>query len=368
MLPKAQIIATRLGQIALTISTVALLAAPMSLPAESRSPDISAHASIPIVRAASPRAVGAQSIGTSGTIRARTEAPLAFQVGGRIAQRSVDAGLHVSKGTSLMRLDPQDLVNAVQAAEAEYAAANAAVATAEADLTRNRRLGSQDFISPQAVERAELVVRESQARRNAAAARLSQARNAQGYANLTAPTDGVLIDVTGEPGQVVASGQAVAVLAHGPREVEVFFPEHVTPPSTGVATLANGRELPLELREAAGSVDPLGRTLRARYAIAAEIDGLVLGSVLRTRFELPDAAQQTGADLFELPISALDERGQGAQVWRILDGKVQAVTVLVQSMDDAHIRITGPLSPDDRIIALGTHLMHEGMAVRERSE
>jgi multidrug efflux pump subunit AcrA (membrane-fusion protein) len=57
--------------------------------------------------------------GLSGTVRARVEAPLAFQVGGRILARRVDAGQTVRAGQVLFELDPADLEQAVRAAEAD---------------------------------------------------------------------------------------------------------------------------------------------------------------------------------------------------------------------------------------------------------
>ncbi|MFN3432681.1 MAG: HlyD family efflux transporter periplasmic adaptor subunit, partial [Candidatus Sericytochromatia bacterium] len=64
------------------------------------------------------------------------------------------------------------------------------------------------------------------ATRDAAQARLSQVRNGRAYAQLRTPAAGIVTEVTGQAGQVVAAGQPVATLAQaGAREVEVFFPE-----------------------------------------------------------------------------------------------------------------------------------------------
>lgn len=303
----------------------------------------------------------ATTLGLSGTVRARVESPLAFQVSGRITRRLSDAGEAVRAGQTLFELDVRDLEQQVRAAAADQAAASAALATAEADLARHRQLQARSFVSAQALERAELARHEASTRRDAAAARLAQARNALDYGRLQAPAAGVLIDVTGEAGQVVAAGEPVALLAQaGEREIEVFFPEGVTPLPSGELVAADGTLLPLQLRETAGAVDAQGRTLRARYTVLEGAQGLQLGAVLRTRF----AADAT-AGAFSVPIGAIDERGQGAQVWRLLDGRVKAVAVSVLEVSGETARIRGPLAVGERLVALGTHLLSEDMAVRE---
>ncbi|TSE31275.1 Multidrug resistance protein MdtE [Tepidimonas thermarum] len=318
----------------------------------------------PLVRTAAVEPAGGAAQGLSGTVRAHVEAPLAFQVGGRIIARRVDAGQTVSAGQVLFELDPADLEQAVRAAQADAEAAETALRTAQSELARVRELQARAFVSAQALERAELALREAQSRRDAASARLTQARNARGYAVLRSPAAGVLIDVTGQPGQVVAAGQAVAVLAQqGAREVEVHFPDGVTPPAEGEALLPDGQRRALRLREAAPAVDPLGRTRRARYTVAELPPTVALGSVVATRFALPGAA--AGEALWRVPVGALDERGQGPRVWRLRDGRLDPVAVQVRAVDDRQATVAGPLQAGERVVALGTHLLHDGMTVRE---
>lgn len=324
-------------------------------------PESPATTAPPQVRTVAVSDDTATTLGLSGTVRARVESPLAFQVSGRITRRLSDAGEAVRAGQTLFELDVRDLEQQVRAAAADQAAASAALATAEADLARHRQLQARSFVSAQALERAELARHEASTRRDAAAARLAQARNALDYGRLQAPAAGVLIDVTGEAGQVVAAGEPVALLAQaGEREIEVFFPEGVTPLPSGELVAADGTLLPLQLRETAGAVDAQGRTLRARYTVLEGAQDLQLGAVLRTRF-VADAA----GGAFSVPIGAIDERGQGAQVWRLHDGHVKAVAVSVLEMSGETARIRGPLAVGERLVALGTHLLSEDMAVRE---
>ncbi len=309
---------------------------------------------------------GRTALALSGTVRARHEAPVAFQVGGRIAARHVDAGQEIRRGARLFQLDPRDLEEAARTVEAEQSAARAALETAQAEVARSRRLRAQNFISQQALERTEQAEREARTRLDSGAARLRQARNALGYADLRAETDGVLISVGGEAGQVVAAGQVLAVMARdGAREIEVFFPDGVTPPREGRAALPGTAPLALTLREVAGAADPQSRTWRARYRANAETRRLPLGSLVRVDFE---SVAPSAADTLEVPLAALDERGGGARVWRIVDGAAQALPVEVLALSQDFARVRAQLAPGSRVIALGTHLLQPGMAVREMAQ
>lgn len=318
----------------------------------------------PLVKTVALSPVQAPVSGLSGTVRARVESPLAFQVGGRIAMRRVDAGQGVSAGQVLFELDKRDLDAHLQAAQADAAAAEAALALAEAELKRGEQLQQSQFISSQALERAQLARREALTRRDAAAARLRQSANTQGYGSLRAPAAGVLMEVTAQAGQVVAPGQTVAVLAQqGEREIEVFFPDNTTPAAAGRAWLPQG-PVPLRLREAAASVDPLGRTRRARYTIQAPVGTLLLGALVRTEFQ--HAAAGTPAAMgWTVPIGALDERGQGPRIWLVQGSIAQPRAVKVIALDAEQARIAVDLPANSRIVALGTHLLQDGMAVRE---
>ncbi|MAK55436.1 MAG: efflux transporter periplasmic adaptor subunit [Pusillimonas sp.] len=320
----------------------------------------------PIVKPWALKTNQQSSLSLSGTVRARTETPLAFQVGGRISERLVDAGQSVDEGQTLFTLDPRDFREQAQGAQADLAAANAALRIAQADLARHQELLQHNAVSKQAAEQAELMLREARARREVAQTRLSQAENALDYAQLTAPAKGVLIEVNGQEGQVVTSGFAIAQLAHaGEREVEVYFPEGLAPPETGTLALEQ-QALRLTLRETAGAVDPQSRTLRARYALSgnnANTPKLQLGSVVRAQFNAP--MNETS---FIVPLGAINERGNGPHVWRIQNETVSPVPVSIIKIESETALVKGPLEEGEQVVAIGTHLLQNNMAVRVQNQ
>ncbi len=331
----------------------------------------------PWVRTVIVQGGGSSALVTSGTVRARVEIPLAFQVGGRILARRVDAGQTVAAGRVLFELDPRDLQEAARAAEAEHAAARAERDTTATELARQKQLLAQGFIGQQALDRSQLAARGAEARLVSAAARLRQANNASDYALVRARGPGVVTDVSGEPGQVVSAGQTLGTFAaQGEREIEVFLPDGRGAPKAGAVLLADGSMLPLRLREVAGSADPSSRTWRARYtvtsptagtaAVAADHDALALGSVARVRLD-GTASAAGAATPITVPVGAIDERGAGPRIWRVIDGKATPMPVRLLTIDLEAARIAADLPAGTRVVAVGTHLLEPGMAVREQA-
>lgn len=301
----------------------------------------------------------------TGSIRAQYETAVAFRVGGQIVERSVKAGETVKKGQALFRQDPSDNAAQLTAASAERSAAASARDIARHDAQRQRDLFGKGFVSKQQLERAELSEREAETRYNAASARWQQAQNASQYNVLRAPFAGVVVDVQGEPGQVVAAGTPVAVIAQqGDREVEVSFPDRVQAPKTGRLQLSSGEYVALNLREISGALDPMSRTWQARYVLADPTQAPALGTVVSTRFALPNVTEGT----IEVPLGALDERGAGAQIWQVVDGKAQPLPAKIVLLSTETARIQAELSANAKLIVLGTHLLKPGMAVRELPE
>lgn len=320
---------------------------------------------IPYVKIASVKRAGENSLMLSGIVRARYETPISFQVGGRITHRLSDSGKLVVQGQVIFKMDERDFSQRAAAALANVLAAEAAVTTAQADVKRKRAMQAENLISVRALDQSKLSEREALAREGAAKATQAQALNALSYTQLSAPVAGVLLEVTGEVGQVVRAGQSVAVLAHdGEKEVELFFPDGTRPQERGALITVLGESIPISLREVSGAVDSKSRTWKARYSILQEGQALALGTVVRARFLLP------GDDIptFIVPIAALDERGEGPVLWKIENGKAHTVKVQVISTTLETARVRGNLRNDEKIIALGTHLLVSNMAVKALSQ
>ncbi len=109
-----------------------------------------------------------------------------------------------------------------------------------------------------------------------------------------------------------------------------------------------------------------GRARCAAIVPPAQADALALGSVARVRL---DSASSTAgkAVAIAVPVGAIDERGSGPRIWRVVDGKATPTPVKLLSIDLETARIAADLPAGARVVAVGTHLLEPGMAVREQA-
>lgn len=305
----------------------------------------------------------------TGVIRARTESNLGFRVGGKIAERLVDPGDRVKRGQPLMRLDRTDFTLAFTAARASVEAARAQMIRTKADEERSRKLVGDGWTSKQTYDQNRAAADAAIAQLAHAEAQASQVSNQAGYSELQADADGVVMEVPSEPGQVVAAGQTVVKLARdGSREAEVFLPEGRKRQALGAASAtlyAEGETTyPARLRELSATADPATRTYRARYILSGGGEDAPLGATVTLRLRSTDAG---GAQAVAVPLAALFDLGSGSAVWRFdtATGTVSAQPVVIARLSEESAEVAAGLSPGDRIVALGAHLLKAGQTVRQ---
>jgi multidrug efflux system membrane fusion protein len=287
----------------------------------------------------------------SGEVHARYEVPLSFRIGGKLVERKVDAGAHVTAGQLLARLDPADV--ALQSAQAQ-----SQLVLAQADAKRYRDLRAQNFVSSAALDAKETALK-------AAESQAGIARNQSAYAQLAADRPGVIAAVLGEPGQVVASGQPVFRIAQdGEREVAISLPESVITgikvgDEAAVTLWSGGKAYRGRLRELAPAADPTTRTFAARVSLLNADASVALGMTATVRFT---AGKQPA---LAIPLSAVFQQGDRPAVWVVgQDLTLTLRPVAVSAYTDAGATVADGLQPGERIVAAGVHKLTAGQKVR----
>ena len=308
------------------------------------------------------------SAGYPGESHARKESPLSFRVGGILLRRHVDAGAVVKSGQVLAELDVSDYAQQVNAAQAQYAAAEADLVRARNDHKRYSALADQQLVSRSALDAQTAALKAAQGQADAARANLALARNQNAYAQLRAPADGVIASRLAEAGQVVGAGQAIFTLAAaGEREVAISVPEGA------IAQFEVGQPVEVELwnqpgrrwqgtvREIAAGADPQARTYATRVSLEADAAAVV---------ELGQSAKVFVRDAravpMSVPLAAVLKGSDGKPsvfVVNPADGKLQARAIEVGADGADRVPVTAGLKPDEWVVAAGGHLLRPGQQV-----
>jgi len=154
-------------------------------------------------------------VASQGTVEPRTESTLVAQVAGRILSVSPDfaEGSFVSRGQTLVRIDPDDYELAVEQARAQVATAETRLQLeeAEAEVARQewRELGRGE---PTALAAREPQVREARAALESARANLAQTRLHLERTTVEAPFDGRIRTKQADVGQFVSAGTPLATV------------------------------------------------------------------------------------------------------------------------------------------------------------
>ncbi len=305
----------------------------------------------------------------SGTVQARTQADLAFRVGGKVVERPAEIGDHVHAGQALARLDSADLRLSEQAAQAALAAAEADAANTKADLTRYDDLGrSSPAYLPSEFDRRNSSARMAAARLTQAERQAALAHDQSLYGSLVADADGVITAFPVQVGQVVAAGQTVASLAHTDQtEIVVDVPENrlneVRSAGDVEITLwaAPGAILHGRVREIGALADPATRTYTAKVSVTGgPVNAMALGMTANVRFTVG------GPNVAVLPATALaDQNGQPA-VW-VLDAAAHRAELRPVQISgyaaDGNMLVAGGLTAGEEVITAGAGQIEPGMAV-----
>jgi RND family efflux transporter MFP subunit len=294
-----------------------------------------------------------------------------FEVGGRLVARFVDVGAVVTKGQKLAKLSDVDYQNRVTAAEADLAAAKAAVAQAAPQEWRYRTLLKQGWTTRALYENALRALQSAEAQVQSAEANLRIVQNQLGYTELLAPDDGIVTAAKADPGQVVDAGQAIVEIARNAEREAVFAvaSEHIAHAKVGMpvkVSLQGRPEIAVtgSIREISPEADSTTGTYKVKVTLPSPPPGAMrLGAVVVGHAEIK------GQEVTSLPPTALLQSGDGPQVWVVADdGKVQRRTVELLKFDANSVVISRGLAAGEKVVTAGINSLAEGESVKPETE
>ena len=305
----------------------------------------------------------AQEENYSGVVRGRYETNLSFQVGGKIISRDVQAGSVVRGGEVLMTLDPKDIAEQFHSADAQVVSARAQLELAKSNLERYTELFKSEAIAAVVLDQYKTQFDAAQAAYDAAVAQARQTQNALEYTTLTANADGVISEVAAEVGQVVAAGQTVLKLVQtNELEVVVDIPENkISAVQIGqrvsINFWATNETVSGSVREIAPMADSASRTFTVKISLP-DVRNVQLGMTANVTM-----TSATSTNAIILPLSAIYQTGDAAQVWLVEDDKVVLKNVEVVAFDDNNVQVRG-LNAGDIVVVAGVQKLRDGQAVR----
>jgi HlyD family secretion protein len=143
------------------------------------------------------------SVDATGTIEPIRIIEVKSQAGGEILELPVELGDYVEQGTLLSRIDPRDVRNTFEQAQADFDVAEARFEVAERQLSRISELHDSDIVTDEELEAAMLEHANARAARVRAATNLELAEDKLDDVTLRAPISGTIVERSIEQGQVI---------------------------------------------------------------------------------------------------------------------------------------------------------------------
>ena len=292
-----------------------------------------------------------QSITAVGSLRSDESVTLRPEVAGRVSAIGFQEGRPVSKGVTLVKLDP-----AINEAEVLQAKANLTLAKAKYD--RAVDLQKQGFISGQARDEAENSLKVMEASVALAAARLAKME-------IRAPFSGLIGLRSVSVGDYVKEGQDMVNLESiDPLKVDFRVPEiYLKQVQVGQKLEVSLDALPGRKYEGTVSainplVDAAGRAIVIRAQVRNADTALRPGMFARVKLLTKDER-----DALVLPEQALVPQGEEQYVFRVIDGKATRTKVEVGQRRDGRVEVVKGVTPGDTIVTAGQLKLRDGTPV-----
>ncbi|WBU56749.1 efflux RND transporter periplasmic adaptor subunit [Paracoccus sediminicola] len=302
----------------------------------------------------------------TGTLEALDNVALGFGEGGRILDVLATEGDEFTKGEVLARIDPLQLQQALNAAEASLAAATAIEEQARQASERASAMLERGVGTRAARDAARQELSAAETRTRQAKSALDKARRSLDDTRLIAPFDGVVTAKLGEAGQVVGAAQPILSLASD-RGIEAVF---LTPDAAHLDE-AMGKSVALRM------LDFEAAPMMARITEIAPLVDTATGSVL-IRASVEDAPENlsllgasvrgtlnlSGETAIEIPWTALNSDGDAPAVWRVGEDGIATLTpVEVERFDNGTVLLSAGLAAGDIVVGDGSQLLFPGRRV-----
>jgi RND family efflux transporter MFP subunit len=303
----------------------------------------------------------------TGRIAAEDEVALGFRISGRLIENDLKLGNRVQAGQVVARLESQNELNALRAAQAGLAAAQGQLTQARNHFERQDTLLGQGWTTRANHDQAKQAQQTAQSQVDAAEAQLKAAHDLVSFTELKADAPGVVTAVGPAAGAVIQAGQMIVKLARQDGRDAVFdVPAQLirsapTDPKITV-TLPDDPKVTAQgrVREVAPQANPVTRTFEVKVGLTNPPPEMRLGATVTGRMEME------AVPVITIPATALTKFNRQPAVW-IVDPAKQTVSmrnVDVLRFDQGTVAVSQGLDTGEVVVTAGVQALHPGQKVR----
>jgi membrane fusion protein, multidrug efflux system len=310
-------------------------------------------------------------VSLTGDIEAQVQSDISFRVSGRIVERLVEVGDHVTPDQVLARVDGKEQRIALDTANAALASAQAQLQQNEAAYQRQKTLITTNATAQSSLDTAQENLSVAQAAVSSANAQVSQAQEQLGYADLRAGVAGTVTSRSVEAGQVVQAGQTVVSIAQdGPRDAvfdvyEALIDRPPGSPVIGITLIADPKVTTTgTVREISPIVDASKGTIRVKIGLKDTPPAMSLGTAVRGQASFASEKRVV------LPASALFIWQGKPAVWTVAADTKQASPreVTLDRYTTQSIILSDGVKDGDIVVTKGGQLLRPGQTVETVEE
>lgn len=275
-------------------------------------------------------------------------------------------GDFVRAGQLLARFESIEQESGLQSANADRAAAQADLSTAEWNLKQSEDLFKAGAIAEGELRNARNAVVTARARLAAANSRLRTSSSTTRDTRVLAPASGVIEKRMVQNGEHISRGaQMFSMVRNDVLELAAAVPERLANsvlPGQSVQFLANGRSIAGKVSRVSPTVDPLSRSVTV-YVQVPNSNGALKGGTFATGSVLA----RTIANAIVVPSSAVRQTADGKSlVYRIERGSLDTAAVETGVRDEQAgiVQVTSGLSAGDSVVSGNVGSLAKGMKVQ----
>ncbi len=310
-----------------------------------------------------------QTTSVQGVIEAVNAPELKSKVSAEVVEISVDEGDHVDRGQILARLDDEGFLIDKQAAISDIQRLQALLANQRRQLKRAEKLYRQKLTPDSSVDDARAVVKQTEAQLNHARALLEKAEYRLSHTRIIAPIAGRVQQRSVSVGDYVnpmsPSSKPLFKIADTTHlRARLYVPEnlaHLVKKGMKVLLKADGETIEAKIDRLRPMIEAGNRS---RHALASFINrpGWLPGESISAEVVL-----QSHPNAIVVPETVLVRRPAGLVVYRLADGRAEAVKVSTGIRQDGRVEILSGVQDGDHLAVDGAPYLSDGVAVEVQS-